>query len=451
MDRDQIITSEKDLIRWFFMNEKLEEDYRIGTEHEKFIFSMENYKPAPYFGNKGIKQILELLKSDADWSPIIENGNIIGLKSKDRGSISLEPGGQFELSGAPLKNLHETCNETGQHLSELKNTLKILGLGMAGFGFHPSASREDTLWMPKGRYNIMKKYMPKVGEMGLDMMLRTCTIQVNLDFSSEFDMIKKFKTSISLQPIISALFSNSPFIEGKLSGFLSTRGEVWRNTDEDRCGIPKCIFDEDFGYLKWVNYVLDVPMYFINRNEIYHDVSGSSFRDFLNGRLQGFDGERATIKDWEDHLSVIFTDVRLKGYLEMRGADGGPWNRICALPAIWVGLLYDKNALTEAEKLANKFSFNEILSANYSSLKKGLKGNFGKYKIFDLAKELVEISNQGLKNRMRLDSNGNDESSFLLPLIEMLDRRETLSDEMIRKFNSNWCGSVNPSFEDQII
>ncbi len=451
MDNKNIITSEKDLIDWFSSNEKLKEEYRIGTEHEKFIFTLDDYKPVPYFGNKGIKKILDLLKLDTGWSSIVENGNIIGLKSEDKGSISLEPGGQFELSGAPLENLHQTCSETGQHLSELKKTLKKLGLGMAGFGFHPSATRDDFFWMPKGRYKIMREYMPKVGDMGLDMMLRTCTIQVNLDFCSELDMIKKFKTSLSLQPIISALFSNSPFVEGKFSGFLSNRGEVWRNTDQKRCGIPKCIFEEDFGYEKWINYVLDVPMYFINRNNVYHDVSGSSFRDFLKGKLKGFDRERPNIKDWEDHLSVVFTDVRLKGYLEMRGADGGPWNRICALPAIWVGLLYDNDALLEAEKLASKFKFNEILSANYSSSLNGLKGNFGKYNISDLAKEVIAISYKGLKNRKKLDASGNDETSYLLPLIEMLNKGETLADEMIRQFNSNWDGSVNASFKDQII
>ena len=305
-------------------------------------------------GENGIEKLLKMLHENPGWSPIFEKNNIIGLLADNKSSISLEPGGQLELSGAALKNLHMTCDETGTHLAQLRKALEKLNLGMAGFGFHPLSKREDFHFMPKGRYKIMRNWMPKVGSMGLDMMLRTCTIQVNLDYSSEKDMVKKFRTAITLQPVITALFSNSPFYEGEASDFLSLRTEVWRNTDKARCGIPRCVFDHNFGYEKWVDYLLSVPMYFIYRNSQYNDVAGSSFKNFLEGTLKGYEGIKPTMRDWEDHMSVAFTDVRLKGYIEMRGADGGPWDRICALPAVWVGLLYDEDALEESEKIAKK-------------------------------------------------------------------------------------------------
>ena len=277
---------------------------------------------------------------------------------------------------------------------------------MAGFGFHPLSKREDFHFMPKGRYKIMRNWMPKVGSMGLDMMLRTCTIQVNLDYSNEIDMAKKFKTALTLQPIITALFANSPFCEGKPSNFLSLRTEVWRNTDPSRCGVPTCIFDNNFGYEMWVDYLLNVPMYFIYRDGHYHDVAGSSFNDFLTGKLKNFEGIMPTVRDWEDHMSVAFTDVRLKGYLEMRGADGGPWDRICALPAVWVGLLYDEIALKSSENLARQISYQEVLEATISSSKFGLKGRIGKFKIDEIAKEILDISKFGLQRRKQLNSSG---------------------------------------------
>ena len=449
MSKDTIISSRSQLVQYFAIKEKKINEWKIGTEHEKFIFSLENFHPVPYKGKNGIESLLNSLKENSGWKPINENNNIIGLIAENQSSISLEPGGQLELSGAPLKNLHMTCDETGTHLNQLRKALKKLNLGMAGFGFHPLSSREDFQFMPKGRYKIMKKWMPKVGEMGLDMMLRTCTIQVNLDYSDEIDMVRKFKTATTLQPIITALFCNSPFYEGKPSGFLSMRTEVWRNTDKARSGIPACLFEEDFGYAKWVDYLLSVPMYFVHRDGKYYDVSGASFQSFLNGKLKDFEGQRPTIKDWEDHMSVAFTDVRLKGFLEMRGADGGPWDRICALPAVWVGLLYDKESLEAAEELAKHITFSEIIEATEACSKTGLKANIGKFKIQELAKELLIISKRGLQKRNQLDSSGQDETGFLSPLFSMAEAGETLADEMLESFYSNWKQEAHHAFIKQ--
>ena len=449
MNKDILISSRSQLVQYFALKEKEINEWKIGTEHEKFIFSLENFHPVPYKGKNGIESLLNSLKENTGWKPINEKNNIIGLIAENKSSISLEPGGQLELSGAPLKNLHMTCDETGTHLNQLRKALKKLNLGMAGFGFHPLSSREDFHFMPKGRYKIMREWMPKVGDMGLDMMLRTCTIQVNLDYSDEIDMVRKFKTATTLQPIITALFCNSPFYEGKPAGFLSMRTEVWRNTDKARSGIPVCLFEEDFGYEKWVDYLLSVPMYFVHRDGKYYDVSGSSFQNFLNGKLKNFEGQRPTIKDWEDHMSVAFTDVRLKGFLEMRGADGGPWDRICALPAVWVGLLYDKESLEAAEELAKHITFPEIIEATEACSKTGLKANIGQFKVHELAKELLIISKRGLQKRKQLDSSGQDETGFLSPLFSMAEAGETLADEMLKSFYSNWKQEVHHAFIEQ--
>jgi len=449
MSEDITISSRAQLVQYFATKEKEINEWKIGTEHEKFIFSLKNFHPVPYKGKNGIESLLNALKENSDWKAINEKNNIIGLKAENKSSISLEPGGQLELSGAPLKNLHMTCDETGTHLNQLRNALKKLNLGMAGFGFHPLSSRDDFQFMPKGRYKIMKKWMPKVGDMGLDMMLRTCTIQVNLDYSDEIDMVRKFKTATTLQPIITALFCNSPFYEGKPSGFLSMRTEVWRNTDKARSGIPVCLFEEGFGYQKWVDYLLSVPMYFVHRDGKYYDVSGSSFQNFLNGKLKDFEGQRPTIKDWEDHMSVAFTDVRLKGFLEMRGADGGPWDRICALPAVWVGILYDKESLEAAEELAKHITFSEIIEATEACSKTGLKANIGKFKVQELAKELLIISKRGLQKRNQLDTSGQDETGFLSPLFSMAEAGETLADEMLKSFYSKWKQEAHHAFIEQ--
>ncbi|HEX9806793.1 MAG TPA: glutamate--cysteine ligase, partial [Alteraurantiacibacter sp.] len=326
--------------------EKPRDDWRIGTEHEKLVYRVEDRRAPSYDEPGGIRDIL-LALGEYGWEPVEEGGNIIAMSGVD-GTVSLEPAGQLELSGAAVENLHDTCSETGRHLQQVKEVGAKLGVGFLGLGMWPDKTREDLPIMPKGRYAIMMRHMPRVGSLGLDMMLRTCTIQTNLDYGSEADMVKKFRTSLALQPLATALFANSPFTEGKPNGFLSYRSHIWSDTDPHRTGMLPFVFEDGFGYERYVEYMLDVPMYFVYREGKYIDASGLSFRNFLKGELSVLPGELPRQSDWWDHLSTAFPEVRLKSFLEMRGADGGPWNRICALPAFWAGLLYDQGALDAA-------------------------------------------------------------------------------------------------------
>ena len=343
------VTSKRQLVEWLAAGSKPRDRWRIGTEHEKFGFRLKDLRPLPYDGPDGIRALLEGLKRFG-WEAVEENGKPIAL-TQDNCNVTLEPGGQFELSGAPVRTIHETCAEVHTHLRQVKQVSAELGTGMLGLGFQPKWARDDIPWMPKARYKIMRDYMPKKGKLGLDMMLRTCTVQVNLDFASEADMVRKFRVSLALQPIATALFANSPFTEGRPNGFLSYRSHVWTDTDPDRCGILPFVFEPGMGFERYVDYLLDVPMYFVYREGQYIDASGQSFRDFLQGRLPALPGEIPTVGDWSDHATTVFPEVRLKRFLEMRGADGGPWKRLCALPALWVGLLYDADALAAAEAL----------------------------------------------------------------------------------------------------
>ena len=329
------------MINWVAGGERPADQLKIGTEHEKFLFHRQDLSSVAYAGETGVGALLERLLTELgpDAEPILEKGTVIGIRDSDGGSVTLEPGGQLELSGAPLDNLHETCRETGRHLRHMREAGKPLDIGMLGIGFHPTARCEDISFMPKGRYQIMSRHMPKVGTLGLDMMLRSCTVQVNLDYTDEADMRQKFRTSLALQPLATALFANSPFKDGQLSGLLSTRAHAWTDTDAARCGVPACVFDPYFGYEQWIDYILDVPMYFLHRGDDYIDVAGQSFRDFLDGMLEGHEGQFPSMADFEDHITTAFPEVRMKTFLEMRGADGGPWSNICALPAFWVGLL----------------------------------------------------------------------------------------------------------------
>jgi glutamate--cysteine ligase len=340
------VESKAELVEFLAGGEKVKADWRIGTEHEKFGFDLQSLRPLPYDGDRGIRAMLEGL-TRFGWERVEEAGNLIALK-RAGASITLEPAGQFELSGAMLKDIHETCCETSNHLKEVKEVGDELGVGFLGMGFQPKWAQADMPWMPKGRYQIMRDYMPKRGSLGLDMMTRTCTVQVNLDYSSEADMAKKFAVSLALQPIATALFADSPFTEGKPNGFVSTRSNVWTDTDPDRTGLLPFVFEPGFGYERYVDYLLDVPMYFVYRDGRYIDAAGQSFRDFMAGKLPAYPGHKPTLSDFSDHFTTAFPEVRLKRYLEMRGADGGPWNRLCALPAFWVGLLYDQTALDAA-------------------------------------------------------------------------------------------------------
>ena len=437
----------KDLLEWFKQGEKQKEQWKIGTEHEKFVFHLDSLERVGYFGKSGVGELLNKLAEENNWDKVLENNNTIALKDDTGASISLEPGGQLELSGTLLDNLHQTCKETGRHLKIMKEAMKDLGLSMIGLGYDPKWSRFKQKWMPKGRYEIMKNYMPKVGQFGLDMMLRTCTIQVNLDYLNEEDMVQKFQISLALQSVATALFANSPFIEGKKSGYLSSRAMVWTDTDQRRTGVPEIVFEPNFGYESWLNYILNVPMYFVYRNGKYIDVSGKSFLDFMDGNLSGFEGEFPTIKDWEDHITVAFPEVRLKQYLEMRGADGGPWNIICALPALWVGLLYDKEAQSEAYDLAKPIMNASILEeGRISAAKFALKGEIGGKSIQNLASEMLRISAYGLERRNKLDNRGLDERQFLDPLLNIIKNNETGAEKLIKKFDSSWKDNIDKIF-----
>src|SRR3954453_22032747 len=352
------ITDKRQLVEYHERGSKPPEAWRIGTEHEKFVFRRADLKRVPYEGPDGIGALLQAM-TRFGWEPVREKGNIIALTNDSRCSITLEPGGQFELSGAPLETVHQTCEEVHEHLRQVREVCDELGLGMIGLGFDPLSRRDEGPWMPKGRYRIMGNYMPKKGRLGLDMMLRTCTVQTNLDYQSEADMVKKFRVSLALQPIAVALFANSPFVEGRPSGFQSYRSFIWTDTDPDRCGTLPFVFEPGFGYARYVDYMLDVPMYFVFRDGKYIDAAGQSFRDFIAGKLPALPGERPRESDWIDHLSTAFPEVRLKSFLEMRGADGGPWNRICALPALWVGLLYNDAALDAAWDLVKHWTMDE--------------------------------------------------------------------------------------------
>jgi glutamate--cysteine ligase len=392
--------------------------------------------------------LLQSLADEHGWSKVMEGEYIIGLKDDRDGSITLEPGGQFELSGAPLENLHQTCDEANLHLEYLREATSRLGLGMLGVGFDPLWSRDDIPWMPKGRYRIMRDHMPKVGSLGLDMMLRTSTIQVNLDYASEKDMARKFKTSLALQPVATAIFANSPFRDGKLSGLLSSRAETWTDTDPARCGVPACVFEPGFGYEQWVDYILDVPMYFLHHGDDYVDVAGLSFRDFMAGLLPGYEKKLPTIDDWADHITTAFPEVRLKSYLEMRGADGGPWNMICALPALWTGLLYDDDALTVAEELTIGLTVEDVATARMEAARHGLKGKIGKHSMHDLAQQMVRIAGEGLQRRGCLDTSGNDETGFLSPIRQIVDSGITGADMLIGRYDGDWKGKVDPIYEE---
>jgi glutamate--cysteine ligase len=440
------IETTQQLIEDLVAGSKPPEDWRIGTEHEKFGFRLADLRPPTYEGPQGIRAVLEGL-AQFGWTPVQEGGHLIALK-KDGASVTLEPAGQLELSGAPLENLHQTCRETAGHLGELKIVSDRLGIGFLGMGFQPKWTREDMPWMPKGRYKIMREYMPKVGGLGLDMMTRTCTVQVNLDFASEADMIKKFRVSLALQPIATALFADSPFREGQPNGYLSYRSHIWTDTDPDRTGMLDFVFEDGFGFERYVDYILDVPMYFVYREGRYIDAAGLSFRDFLRGELSVLPGEKPTLSDWNDHLTTAFPEVRLKRYLEMRGADGGPWSRLCALPAFWTGLLYDDAALDAAWDLVRDFSMEERTALRDGVPRQALKLPFRNSSVMELARESLKIAAHGLQRRARLNCNGVDERIYLESLIEIIESGQTAAERKLERFHGEWGGSVDPVFRE---
>lgn len=444
------IRSVADMAEYLADGNKPKEKFRIGTEHEKFVFFTADNSPVPYFGEASISALLNGMQAKTGWEPIMDAGNIIGLaEPSGMGAISLEPGGQFELSGAPLENLHQTCKESNQHLATLREIAEPLGIRFLGMGGSPKWSFAETPRMPKSRYDIMTRYMPKVGSQGLDMMYRTCTIQVNLDFSSEADMRRKMQVSLKLQSMATALFASSPFTEGKPNGLLSWRGDIWRDTDNNRAGLIPFAFKPDFGFENYVEWALDVPMYFIVRDGKYHDCTHVTFRQFMAGALKGEVADyEPNLGDWTNHLSTLFPDVRLKRFLEMRGADGGPWRRICALPAFWVGLLYDDGALDAAEALTRDWTVEEVSALRNAVPAQGLKADFRGKPLLDVAREVVAISRQGLAARARLNGDGVDETVFLAPLDEVLAKKATLAEDMLALYNGRWNGSIEPVFAE---
>lgn len=444
------LSSVQELTDYLAAGNKPKENFRIGTEHEKFAFFRADNSPVPYFGESSISGLLKGLQQKSGWDPILDGDNIIGLGAPNgMGAISIEPGGQFELSGAPLETIHETCKESNTHLATLREIAEPMGIRFLGIGGSPKWTLAETPVMPKSRYEIMSRYMPKVGTKGLDMMYRTCTIQVNLDFSSEADMRKKMRVSMKLQSLATALFASSPFTEDKLNGLLSWRGDIWRDTDNRRSGLLDFTFRDDFGFHDYVEWALDVPMYFIVRDNRYHDCTHVSFRQFMNGALKGAVAAwEPTMGDWTNHLSTLFPDVRLKRFLEMRGADGGPWRRICGLPAFWVGLLYDDAALDAADMLTKDWTFDEVDALRNAVPAEGLKAKFRGHALYETAREVIAVSKAGLKARGKLNREGQDETIFLSPLDEVMAKKATLAEDLLALYHGRWGGSVEPVFEE---
>ncbi|MEY3704282.1 MAG: hypothetical protein RLZZ561_1902 [Pseudomonadota bacterium] len=444
---DPPIESRADLISVFSKGEKAKERWRIGTEHEKFVYRLADHRAPSYDEPGGINDLLMAL-TRFGWEPVMEGDKVIALSGSD-GTVSLEPAGQLELSGAAVENLHQTCAETGRHLRQVKEVGAELGLGFLGLGLWPDKKRQELPIMPKGRYAIMLRHMPRVGSMGLDMMLRTCTIQTNLDYSSEADMVKKFRVSLALQPLGTALFANSPFLEGKPNGYQSYRSHIWTDTDPARTGMLPFVFEDGFGYERYADYMLNVPMYFVYRDGKYIDAAGKNFRDFLDGNLDVYPGQKPTISDWNDHLSTAFPEVRLKSFLEMRGSDGGPWNKICALPALWVGLLYDQSALDAAWDLVKHWTIEDHQRLRDAVPKQGLNAKLPDGRTLnDLAKQVLDIAAAGLTARGQINSMGDNESGFLNPLRQIVDSGKSPAQLLLEKYETEWKGDLSKVYDE---
>ncbi|HEX6834087.1 MAG TPA: glutamate--cysteine ligase [Rudaea sp.] len=438
------IQNRAQLVEYIATGARAPAQWKIGTEHEKFGFRLDDLRPPTYEGDRGIGALLNGL-TRFGWAPVHEGDNIIALTRGD-GSITLEPAGQLELSGGQVDTIHDTCCEVACHLKEVKTVADELQLGFLGMGFQPKWRRDEMPWMPKGRYAIMRRYMPLKGNLGLDMMTRTCTVQVNLDFANEADMVKKFRVSLALQPIATALFADSPFTEGRPNGYLSYRSHIWTDTDPDRTGMLDFVFEDGFGFERYVDYLLDVPMYFSYRDGKYIDLAGRSFKDFLAGKLPELPGTLPTLKDWADHTTTAFPEVRLKKYLEMRGADGGPWNRLCALPAFWVGLLYDDASLDAAWDLVKDFTRAERHALRDGVPKYGLKVPHRNGTVRELAIEALKIAGTGLARRNRQNATGASEAVFIEPLIEIAQANQTPAERKLELFEKEWNGNIDPLF-----
>lgn len=444
------ITDHSQLAEYLASGCKPKDQWRIGTEHEKFGYCEDTLKPLPYEGERSIHAVLSGLRDRFGWTPVEEGGHLIGLE-KDGANVSLEPGGQLELSGAPLESIHQTCDEVNVHLAEVRSVADEIGVKFIGLGAAPIWRHEDMPLMPKGRYKLMDAYMGKVGTMGRVMMRRTTTVQVNLDFASEADMVQKLRVAMALQSVATALFANSPFFEGRPNGHKSWRSRVWRDLDVDRTGIPAFVFEDGFGFERWVQYALDTPMYFVYRDGKYVDALGMSFRDFLKGELPALPGEKPTLSDWADHLTTLFPEARIKKYMEMRGADGGTWRRLCALPAFWVGLLYDQSSLDAAWDLAKGWDHETRLALRVAASEDGLQAEVNGIRMHDLARELVDISHAGLAARAMPGAGGlvPDETHFLNALRESIESGKTPADELLDDYNGRWGGDLTRIYAER--
>ncbi|MEE2944516.1 MAG: glutamate--cysteine ligase [Pseudomonadota bacterium] len=428
---------------------KPRDQWRIGTEHEKFGFCQDSLNPLPYEGERSILAVLEGLRDGHGWAPVLEGDKLIGLE-KDGANVSLEPGGQLELSGAPLQSIHETCDEVNAHLKDVKDIADKIGVKFIGLGAAPIWTHDQMPVMPKGRYKLMTEYMDRVGTMGKSMMYRTCTVQVNLDFGSEADMVKKLRVALALQPVATALFANSPFFDGKVNGHKSWRSRVWRDLDPARTGMLPFVFEDGFGFERWAEYALDVPMYFVYRDGKYVDALGQSFRDFLKGELPALPGETPTLSDWADHLTTAFPEARIKKFMEMRGADGGPWRRLCALPAFWVGLMYDQSSLDAAWDLVKDWDAEAREALRVGASEQALQAQVGNLNMHDLAREVVAISDAGLKARAKPGAGGliPDETHFLNALKESLDSGKVPADELLDRYHGDWAGDLTKIYDE---
>lgn len=443
------VESKADLVEYLASGSRPKSEWRIGTEHEKFGYCTDTLEPLPYDGERSVRAVLQGLIDRFGWAPVLEGGHIIGLNKGDA-NVSLEPGGQLELSGAPLETIHETCDEVNEHLAQVKSVADEIGVGFIGLGAAPIWTHEQMPVMPKGRYRLMTGYMDKVGTLGTAMMYRTCTVQVNLDFGSEADMVQKFRTALALQPVATALFANSPFWEGKPIGHLSWRSRIWRDLDADRTGMLPFVFEDGMGFERYADYALDVPMYFVYRDGKYIDALGQSFRDFMEGKLPALPGEKPTLSDWADHLTTIFPEARIKKFIEMRGADGGPWRRLCALPAFWVGLIYEQASLDAAWDLARNWTAEEREQLRIDASVHGLKAEISGRSMRDLARECLEIAEAGLKARARPGASGliPDETHFLNALKDIVDNDQTPAEELLAKYEGPWQGDLTNVYRE---
>ncbi len=438
-----LIASRTDLIDAMARGGKPRAQWRVGTEHEKHVYRKDPLRPVAYEGDDGIAALLEGIRQRTGWAYFYDAGKPIGLRNLGPiGGISLEPGGQFELSGAPQETIHGAAKELRAHLDDCRSVGEALNIHFLGLGVTPLWAVSDLPAMPKSRYGIMTAYMDRVGTLGTSMMYRSATVQANLDFSDEADMVRKLRVSLALQPVVTALFANSPFLDGKPSGYLSFRAQIWRHTDAARTGMLPFVFEDGFGFERYADYALDVPMYFVIRDAHYVNVAGESFRAFLRGELPQLPGEKPTVKDWEDHLSTLFPEVRLKQFLEMRGADMGDAAHVLALPALWVGLLYDDAALEAAWHEVRGWSVEEMAALSAEVPRQAIHTPFRNHRVSDIARDIVAMARDGLVRR------GHGEEVYLAPLEETLALGKTPAERWLDRYNGDWQGDITRVFDE---